>query len=62
LKPPLNAATRELAAVGATGAVYLYGPPPGDTDPEYNRADSRSVSIQAIPARLTPPGGTSNVS
>ena len=45
-----------------TGAVYLYGPPPGDIDPEYSRADSRLVSIQAIPARRVPPGGTSSVS
>jgi hypothetical protein len=62
LKPPLNAATNELAAARETGAVYLYGPPPGDTDPEYSRADSRFVSIQAIPARSVPPGGTSSVS
>jgi len=51
-----------LAAVGETGAVYLNGPPPGDNDPEYSRADSKLVFIQAIPARLVPAGGTSNVS
>jgi hypothetical protein len=41
--------------------VYLYGPPPGLTDPEYSRADSRPVSIQAIPAGWPPPGGISVV-
>src|SRR3974377_2478017 len=52
------AASGGAAWVGWMGAVYLYGPPPGLTDPEYSRADSRPVSIQAIPAGLRPPGGS----
>ena len=57
----MKAATSVAAWAGRMGAVYRYGPPPGLPDPEYSRAASRPVSIQAIPAGCVPPGGTKEV-
>ena len=58
----MKAATSDAACAGCTGALSVYGPPPGLMEPEYSCAPSRRVSIHASPAGAVPPGGTRFVS